>query len=96
MADYSGYTDEERRASLLQTQWFRRDKGGYFKWVGKKTWEKPEYNVTMCRTGTGFAVLTVGAYTQEEAEQLALDKAGDFLYSEKTADYAVVRSERVA
>lgn len=49
-----------------------------------------DYDVVVLRTGFGFHTVTVKAINDAEAEALALDTAGDHLYSEKTSDYAVV------
>ena len=50
--------------------------------------EEPEsYTVTMCRTGYGFAYIDVMARSPEEAEELAMDEAGDHSYSEKASEY---------
>jgi hypothetical protein len=50
--------------------------------------QEPEsYTVTMCRTGYGFAYIDVMARSPEEAEELAMDEAGDHSYSEKASEY---------
>lgn len=46
-----------------------------------------EYEVSVCRTGYGFAKITVTASSAEEAENKALDEAGDHEYSEKSSEY---------
>lgn len=51
--------------------------------------EPEEYTVTMCRTGYGFAYITVMARSAEEAEELADDEAGDHNYSEKASEFSV-------
>ena len=52
--------------------------------------EEKEYNIQVCRTGIGFATITVHATTQEEAEEQALEEAGDHNYNENNADYTIV------
>ena len=47
-----------------------------------------EYEIEICRTGYGFATITVKADSQE-AERKALDEAGDHLYSEKSSEYCL-------
>jgi len=51
--------------------------------------EEKEYNIEVCRIGYGFKTITVTANSQNEAEEFALDEAGDHEYSEKTADYVL-------
>lgn len=45
--------------------------------------------VPVVRTGYGFATIEVKAKDQKEANEKALDQAGDHEYSEKTADYTL-------
>lgn len=49
--------------------------------------EKQKFDIEVCRTGIGFATIQVEATSQEEAEQLAIDEAGDHEYSEKSSEY---------
>lgn len=50
--------------------------------------QEPEtYEVNVCRTGYGFTSITVTARSQEEAENKALDEAGDHSYSEKSSEF---------
>jgi hypothetical protein len=50
--------------------------------------QEPEnYTVSVCRTGYGFAYIDVMARSPEEAEELAMDEAGDHSYSEKASEY---------
>jgi hypothetical protein len=50
--------------------------------------QEPEaYEVSVCRTGYGFHRIQVQARSPEEAEELALDEAGDHEYSEKSSEY---------
>lgn len=53
--------------------------------------EKPlkEFDIPVCRTGYGFATITVKAKTQKQAERLALEEAGNHDFSEKDADYTL-------
>lgn len=52
-----------------------------------------EWEVDICRTGYGFTSITIkGAKSQKEAEEMALDEAGNHYYSEKDSDYSVVGS----
>lgn len=53
--------------------------------------DKPErfYNVSMCRIGYGHNVLVAKARSEKEAEEKALDIAGDYEYSEKASEYEV-------
>ena len=41
----------------------------------------------VCRTSHGFNEIEVEAKTPEQAEEIALEKAGNYLFSEKSADY---------
>lgn len=49
-----------------------------------------EYAVQVCRTSYAHCTIKVMAHSQEEAESLALDEAGDHTYSEHSAEYDVV------
>lgn len=46
-----------------------------------------KYDVNLLRTGFSFATITVDADSCKEAEQKALEEAGDHEYSEKNAEY---------
>ena len=48
------------------------------------------FDVPVCRVGYGFATITVMAHNDEEAEQLALDEAGNHEFSEKNSEYQIV------
>ena len=48
-----------------------------------------KYTVKVCRTGYGFAEIEVKAQSHIEAEEIANECAGDYLYNEKSADYEV-------
>jgi hypothetical protein len=48
-----------------------------------------EWSANVCRTGYGFSDIVVKARTAAEAEELALDDAGNHYYSEKNSDYEV-------
>lgn len=55
---------------------------------------KKTYSVPVVRIGYGFKNIEVEANSQEEAEQLALDEAGDHEYSEKESQYEIEDSPR--
>lgn len=46
-----------------------------------------EYEVKVCRTGYGFTTIEVTARSAQEAEEKALNEAGDHSYSEKSSEY---------
>jgi len=48
---------------------------------------KKKFKVMVCRTSHGFNEIEVEAKTPEQAEEIALEKAGNYLFSEKSADY---------
>jgi hypothetical protein len=48
------------------------------------------FTIEVCRTGYGFAQISVIARTIEEAEELALEEAGNYEFREKDADYKIV------
>ena len=48
-----------------------------------------KFIVNVCRIGYGFAQFKVEAATAEEANAVALDEAGNFCFSESSADYEV-------
>jgi hypothetical protein len=45
------------------------------------------YRVSVCRTGYGFCEIEVVASSPEEAEEKALEEAGEYDYSEKASEY---------
>jgi len=49
-----------------------------------------EYEVQVCRTSYAIRTIKVMAHSKEEAESLALEEAGDHIYSEHDATYEVV------
>ena len=51
--------------------------------------KKKTYKVEVCRTSYGFATIEVEAEDEYDAEDLALEKAGNYDYSEKDAEYSV-------
>lgn len=55
----------------------------------KETPRVQSFDIEVCRIGYAFHTITVEATSQKEAEEKALDKAGDYLYSEKTAEYVI-------
>lgn len=56
-----------------------------------KPGKKQTFAVEVVRTSYAFKTIEVEATSQEEAEKLALDEAGDHLYSEKDADYKLAK-----
>ena len=54
-----------------------------------ETHKKETYKVEVCRIGYSFATIEVEAENEDEAEDLALEKAGNYDYSEKDAEYSV-------
>jgi hypothetical protein len=55
---------------------------------------KQKFSIPVVRIGYGFKNIEVEANSQEEAEQLALDEAGDHEYSEKESNYEIEDSPR--
>jgi len=51
--------------------------------------EEREFEIEIVRKGYGFNTVIVRAYTEEEAIEKALDKAGNHLYSEKASHYEI-------
>ena len=49
---------------------------------------KKKFVVTVCRTSYAFHDIEVEAKNETEANELALEDAGNHEYSEKTADYS--------
>jgi len=54
-----------------------------------KPGKKKKFAVEVVRTSYAFKTIEVEATSQEEANKLALDQAGDHEYSEKDADYKI-------
>jgi hypothetical protein len=50
----------------------------------------PKFKATVCRTSYSFNEIEVEAQNKEEAKQKILDEAGDYEYSEKSAEYTLV------
>lgn len=48
---------------------------------------KKKFKVEVCRTSYSFNEIEVEAETPEEAKELALEVAGNYLYSEGNAEY---------
>jgi hypothetical protein len=46
-----------------------------------------KFTVKVCRISYGFNDIEVDAETPEQAEELALENAGDYLFSEKSSEY---------
>ena len=55
----------------------------------KRQAQEKEFDVEVVRVGYGFKTIRVRAISQEEANNLALDKAGDHEFSEKSSDYKI-------
>lgn len=56
-----------------------------------------DFDVEVCRTGYGHRTLRItGASSPEDAEQRALDEAGNHEYNENHSDYSVESVTRVA
>ena len=53
------------------------------------------YEVQVTRIGYGSRTDRVKAKTLKEAEQKALDQAGNFLYSEHTSDYEIESATKI-
>lgn len=51
--------------------------------------ELRDFDVELCRTGVGFATISVAAIDEFEAQQLALDRAGELDYNEKSSEYTL-------
>lgn len=51
--------------------------------------QRRSFDIDLCRTGVGFSTIKVQAPSEYEAQQKALDVAGDFEYSEKDAEYTL-------
>lgn len=54
-----------------------------------ETSTKQTFDIQVTRIGYGHATITVEAESQEEAQELALDQAGDHDYNEKSSDYVL-------
>ena len=50
----------------------------------------PKFKATVCRTSFGFHEIEVEADTERQAKVKILDEAGDYEFSEKSADYSIV------
>ena len=51
--------------------------------------EPQEFKIEVCRIGYGYRTIKVKAFDQTEAEQLALEEAGNYEFSEKDAEYKI-------
>jgi hypothetical protein len=54
-----------------------------------------EFDVDVCRTGFGHKTLRIKADSAADAEEKALDQAGNHSYNEKDSDYSVQGVTRV-
>jgi len=48
-----------------------------------------KFTVSVCRIAYGFHDIDVEAETAEQAKEIALDVAGNYIFSEKSSDYEV-------
>lgn len=46
-----------------------------------------QYEVNVCRIGYAHRTILVEAKNEEEAKDIAVDKAGDYEFSEHSSDY---------
>ncbi len=49
----------------------------------------PKYKATVCRTSYSYREIEVEAKNKKEAKQKILDEAGDYEFSEKSAEYSL-------
>jgi adenosyl cobinamide kinase/adenosyl cobinamide phosphate guanylyltransferase len=47
------------------------------------------FDIEVCRISYAYRTIKVTAETIDEAKELALDEAGNYLYNEKTAEYVL-------
>jgi hypothetical protein len=62
---------------------------------GPRPKKLPTWKVSVVRIGYGFHDILVRCKTQEEAENIALDQAGNHAFSEKTSVYEIDCTEEV-
>ena len=48
-----------------------------------------EYNIEVCRVGYSYLTFSVVAETKEIANMIALDMAGNYEFTEKSAEYTI-------
>jgi len=48
-----------------------------------------KFDIEVCRISYGFRTINVEAQSQEEAERIALDEAGNHEFSEKSSEYKI-------
>lgn len=48
-----------------------------------------KFVIEVCRIGYGFHKFEIEAETKEQAEEIALNQAGDFEYSENSSKYEI-------
>lgn len=48
-----------------------------------------KFKIEVCRIGYSFRNIEVKADSLEEAQQKALDEAGDYLYNEASSEYKI-------
>ncbi len=56
--------------------------------------EERPFDIEVCRISYGFRTLTIMAKNNWEAERRALQIAGNYVFSERDADYTVVNSTK--
>jgi hypothetical protein len=71
--------------------WTNEEMKGYLSRMAflKKEMKPKKYTISVVRIGYGFADIEVTAKSQQQAEEMALDKAGDYEFSEKDAEYKI-------
>lgn len=55
----------------------------------------PKFQIPIIRSGFGCKTIEVEAENQKEAEEKALDEAGDYEFSEHTSEYDVDRGVKI-
>jgi hypothetical protein len=79
-----------KRDEVLELLSKTQDNNALLNRSGRFTDLLSEATIEVCRTGYGFAQISVIARTIEEAEELALEEAGNYEFREKDADYKIV------
>ena len=57
--------------------------------------EKQKFSIPVIRSGFACKTIEVEATSQEEAENLTLDEAGNYEFSEHTSEYEVDRGVKI-
>lgn len=66
-----------------------------FHWQPNQKGEEMKFNVHVMRIGYAFRIIQVEAKNPKEAEELALEEAGNHEYSEKSSEYSVQEVDEV-